>query len=286
MDVFEFHRRLRETGSFRTESPRRPLPPFLGGLAYHLGMARIYAKGYRLSAHPDFRERKWAPLSFEVIRLIERCGGQIAFEGFEHVRDLDGSSAVVAANHVSALETYLIPSILLAWHDIAYVLKDSLTRYPVLGRCVRAIRPIPITRRSPVADLRAVLRHGTEALDEGRFVVLFPQGSRHRLFNPAQFNTIGTKLARHARRPVLPLCLATDFLRIGSWQRDLFATVHPRSVVRFACGAPIPWDLSEEEMQRRQTDFISSTLARWEKEDNRRMLAPPQSAAPAPDARR
>ena len=274
MDVSEFHRRLRETGFFRTESPRRPLPPFVAGLAYHLQMARIYAKGYGLSARPGFREREWAPLSFEVARLVERCGGRLAFEGFEHVRELGDSAAVVVANHVSSLETYLLPSFLLAWHDVAYVLKDSLTRYPVLGRCVRAIRPIPVTRRSPVADLRAVLEHGTRALDEGRFVVLFPQGSRHRLFDPAGFNTLGTKLARRARRPVLPLCLATDFLRIGSWQRDLFATVHPRSTVRFACGAPIPWDLPEDELQRRQTDFISSTLARWEKEDGRPLLAP------------
>ena len=274
MDVSEFHRRLRETGSFRTEAPRRPLTPFVAGLAYHLRMMRIYVKGYLQSAHADFREREWAPLSFEVVRVVERCGGRVAFEGFENVRALGGSPVVVVANHVSALETYLFPSFLLAWHDVAYVLKDSLMHYPVLGRCVRAIRPIPVTRRSPVADLRAVLRHGTEALEEGRFVVLFPQGSRHRLFDPAQFNTLGTKLARHARRPVLPVCLATDFLRIGEWQRDLFATVRPRSTVRFACGEPIPWDLPEDEVQRRQTGFIASTLARWEKEDGRPMLAP------------
>ena len=274
MDVSEFHRRLRETGSFRTEAPRRPLPPLFAGLAYHWQMAGLYAKGYRLCAKPGFREREWAPLSFEALRIVERCGGRVSFEGFEHVRALGDSAAVVVANHVSALETYLLPSFLLAWHDVAYVLKDSLTRYPVLGRCVRAIRPIPVTRRSPVADLRAVLTHGARALEEGRFVVLFPQGSRHRLFDPAGFNTLGTKLARHARRPVLPVCLATDFLRIGSWQRDLFATVHPRSTVRFGCGEPIPWDLPEDEIQRRQTDFIASTLARWEREDGRRLLAP------------
>ena len=104
MDVSEFHRRLRETGSFRTEAPRRPLPPFVAGLAYHLRMMRIYAKGYLQSAHADFREREWAPLSFEVVRVVERCGGRVAFEGFENVRALGGEVLACApcgeARHV------------------------------------------------------------------------------------------------------------------------------------------------------------------------------------------
>ena len=105
-------------------------------------------------------------------------------------------------------------------------------------------------------------------------MVVFPQGSRDRLFKPESWHSLGTKLAVHAKFPVVPVALATDFLRIGEWQRDLFATVHPSSTVRLRFGPPIPPDLPEAELQKRQIEFVSSTLAEWEKEDGRKMLAP------------
>ena len=134
--------------------------------------------------------------------------------------------------------------------------------------------PIPVDRKSPVADLRAVLTEGKRLLGTGRFVVLFPQGQRERTFDPALFRTLGTKLAQHARVPVVPVCVASDFLRIGKWHRDL-ATVHTRSPLRLSCGEPIPFDLPPAEVQKRQIDFMTSTLARWEALDNRKLLAPP-----------
>ena len=97
-------------------------------------------------------------------------------------------------------------------------------------------------------------------------------------FDPATFRSLGTKLAQHARVPVVPFCVASDFLRIGEWNRDLFASVHAESPLRVACGEPIPWDLPAAELQRRQTDFLSATLARWQKLDGRTLLLPPLPA--------
>ena len=74
---------------------------------------------------------------------------------------------------------------------------------------------------------------------------------------------------------------AKNFLRIGKWHRDL-ATVHTRSPLRLACGEPIPFNLPPAEVQRRQVDFMTSTLARWEALDGRKLLAAP--LAPAPGA--
>ena len=279
MDYDSFAAGIRETGGYATARKRMALPWPLCQWAFSARMNGVYARSWFWSARRDFRTYWWPRLSYLVIGAVEGAGGTVRIEGFRNLDALGGGPAVIACNHVSAIETYVLPGILCQWNDVAYILKRSLMSYPVVGRCIRAIDPIPVDRKSPVADLRAVLKHGGAALSQGRFAAIFPEGTRRRLFDPSAFHSLGAKLALHSGVPVVPVAVATDFLRIGKLQRDLFATVHPSSPVRFACGEPIPASLGEAEIQRRATGFLSATLARWEVEDGRRMLLP------APEAR-
>ena len=283
MEWEEFRDRLRGTGSYETPASNRArFPRFVEKRLFRLRMGRVYLHGWLRSKDPEaYVSRFWGPNGVEVLRAVERTGGRVAVEGFDRLRGA-ALPAVFVSNHVSSLETYLVAPLLLSFTTFTYVLKKSLLDYPVLGRVIRALDPVPIGRKSPMEDLRDVLTHGTETLRGGRSVLVFPQGTRQRLFDPATFNSIGAKLARRAGVPVVPLCLATDFLRIGEWQRDLFATVHPESTVRVACGEPVAPDVPQAEVQRRCLDFITSTLARWEKLDGRPMLAPTALLAPPP----
>lgn len=285
MDWAAFETRLKETGAYETPAGNRArFPRFVEKRLFRLRMARVYWHAWRASKDPEaYVSRLWAPNGLEVVQAIERTGGRVSVEGFERLRGA-ALPAVFVSNHVSSLETYLVAPLLLPFTTYTYVLKKSLVNYPVLGRVIRALDPVPVGRKNAMEDLREVLQHGTETLRRGRSVVVFPQGTRRRLFDPASFNSIGAKLARRAGVPVVPLCLATDFLRIGEWQRDLFSTVHPESTVRAACGEPIPPGVPQAEMQRRCVDFISSTLARWEALDGRAMLALPAPAALPPPA--
>ena len=282
MDWAAFERQLKETGAYETPAGSHArFPRFIEKRLFRLRMVRVYWHGWRDSKDPAaYVPRLWAPNGLEVVQAVERTGGRVVVEGFSALRGA-ALPAVFVANHVSALETYLVAPLLLPFTTYTYVLKRSLVGYPILGRVIRALDPVPVGRKSPMQDLRAVLTHGTETLRRGRSVVVFPQGSRQRLFDPATFNSIGAKLARRAGVPVVPLCLATDFLRIGEWHRDLFSTVHPESTVRAACGEPIGPDVPQAEVQRRCIGFIESTLARWEALDGRPMLAPPAPILPA-----
>ena len=277
MDFDAFFRSLRDTGGYETPAAarRRPLPPWLATPLFQAGMMRVYAHFVGDSRRPGFDHLRIARRSAEVFALVERLGGLVSIEGFRALDALGGGPAVVVVNHVSALETYLMPALLSPWGPMTFVLKESLLGYPILGPALRAMDPVPVTRKSPVADLRAVLEHGGRILASGRHVVLFPQGSRERLFAPASFRSLGTKLAQHARVPVVPICVASDFLRIGEWNRDLFASVHAASPLRLACGAPIPCDRPAAELQERQISFVASVLSRWEALDGRPLLAAP-----------
>ena len=276
MNVKSFQAQLKETG--RYVSPRgfgrRHLPSFLATPIFDLFMAEIFVRGNIHSRRPGFMDKEWSEFGLRVIRLVERLGGTVKIEGFRGITDLR-EKVVWVSNHVSALETYLLPPILMTWPGLIIVLKDPLAHYPFFGSVVRAVSPIRVLRKNPIDDLRKVMKEGTDGIRAGRSALVFPQGTRYRQFDPATFNTLGTKLALHAKAPVVPIAVSTDFIRVGEWHRDLFATIHPASPVRIACGPVLPCELGQAEIQRRSVAFIAGKLAEWEKSDGLKLLAEP-----------
>ena len=275
MKAKDFQAQLRETGCYRSPEGhgKHPLPSFLATPLFNLFMAEIFVRGNIHSRRPGFMEKEWSEFGLRVVSLIERIGGSIEIEGFGEIKNLK-TPVVWACNHVSSLETYLLPPILMSWPGLIIVLKESLTHYPFFGAVVRAVSPIRIQRNNPIEDLRKVLTDGTAGIRAGRSALIFPQGTRYRQFNPASFNTLGAKLAIHAKVPVIPIAVSTDFLRIGRKYRDIGTTVHPSSPVRISCGPVIPCGLTQSEIQNRCLDFITSKLAQWEVSDGLQLLAP------------
>ena len=192
-------------------------------------------------------------------------GGKIRIDGFERIKEAD-MPVVWVSNHMSSLETYLLPSLLTTWSRLMVVLKEPLAHYPLFGRVVRAVDPIRLKRENAMDDLRKVMTEGSAGLKNGRSALIFPQGKRMRRFDPESFNSLGAKLAARAGVPVVPLAVCMDFLRVGEWQRDLFASVHIGSTVRISCGEPIPSDLPQGEIQARCRNFICAKLGEWQRE--------------------
>ena len=273
MKTDAFQSQLRDAGFYRTPgSPEGShLPSFLATPSFNLFMLEIFVRGNIQSKRPGFMEKEWSDFGLRVLRLVERVGGYVSIEGFEHIKDI-GSPIVWVSNHVSSLETYLFPPIFMSWPGLIIVLKEPLTHYPLFGSVVRAVDPIKVQRKNAIEDLRKVLQEGTAGIKAGRSALIFPQGARYRNFDPVTFNTLGTKLALHAKVPVVPIAVSTDFLRIGKLHRDATASVHPASPVRIACGPVLPCELGQAEIQRRSLDFIVTKLAQWQQEDRLPLL--------------
>jgi 1-acyl-sn-glycerol-3-phosphate acyltransferase len=263
MTVQEFHRRLRETGAYSTPSPPCPPPAPRAGLMlrYHAGVARDILGGAWDAWRGRFDDAAWARHAYGIQRTVERCGGTVAYEGFA-VRAAWQGPVVYAANHMSALETLVLPGALMAFGPVCVVLKESLRRYPVFGASIRRIAPITVTRRHARADLAAVLEQGTQRLAAGRSVVLFPQHTRSARFEAAHFNSLAAKLAQRGRVPLLPVALCTAFAGLGRVLKD-FGPVDPRRPVRFAAGPLLPPDLPPREMQAAMLAFLSARLREW-----------------------
>jgi 1-acyl-sn-glycerol-3-phosphate acyltransferase len=111
-----------------------------------------------------------------------------------------------------------------------------------------------------------VLSRGSELLRAGISVIIFPQTTRSVTFDPVQFNSIGTKLARKAGVPMVPVALKTDALANGKIFRD-FGKVDPSKAVRFAFGEPMRVADRGAEEHARTMEFIQGKLRQWEKEE-------------------
>jgi 1-acyl-sn-glycerol-3-phosphate acyltransferase len=197
----------------------------------------------------------------ETLRALERVGVSIEITGIDHFRALT-SPCVFIGNHMSTLETFVLPVIIAPIKDITFVVKQSLIEYPVFKHVMRSRNPITVGRSNAREDLKAVLEGGDERLRAGLSIVIFPQTTRTLVFDKEQFNTIGIKLAKKAGVPVVPLALKTDAWGNGRHLKD-FGRINPALTVHFAFGEPLTIRDRGVEEHQRIVDFITGKLREW-----------------------
>ena len=205
--------------------------------------------------------------SCENIKLIEDIGGHIHLRGLNYLRERNGEPAVIVANHMSLLETAALHAIIREHLDFSFVVKESLLDVPYFRHILKSMNAIPVSRVNPREDLKTVLAEGKKMLQKGISMVVFPQSTRSAVFDPAQFNSIGVKLAKSAGVPVIPLALKTDMLRNGKIIRDV-GPVCPENDVWFEFGPAMEITGNGQEQQQQIIDFITGCFARWQSEKN------------------
>ena len=114
------------------------------------------------------------------------------------------------ANHMSTLETVMLPFVLLTYGPIGTVVKQSLSHLPFLTRAAAHMGLVPIGRKSPREDLMTIFDAGVKRIKEGNSFLIFAQGTRQRVFARKGWSSIGTKLAEKAGVPVIPIAVKTD----------------------------------------------------------------------------
>jgi 1-acyl-sn-glycerol-3-phosphate acyltransferase len=172
------------------------------------------------------------------------------------------SPCVFIANHMSVLETFILPGLIQPQRDVTFVVKASLIDYPLFRHVMRSRNPIVVGRANPRQDLRTVLEEGQKRLNSQVSIVIFPQTTRSIEFEPGDFNTLGIKLAKRARVPVVPIALKTDAWGLGGKLKD-FGKIRPAKTVHICFGEPLRVKGSGKEEHRIVVDFITSKLKEW-----------------------
>ncbi len=209
----------------------------------------------------QYDDAQWYQSALDVMRSLEKTGVNIRITGIDNLRKVEGA-CVLVANHMSTLETVILPAIVQPYKDCTFIIKRGIAEYPIFKHIILARQPIVVDRVNPREDLMRVLQEGEALLKAGRSIVVFPQTTRTVTFDPNQFNTIAVKLARAAGVPVLPIAVRSDAWGIGRFIKD-FGRVNPDLPVHFAFGEPQPVEGRGTSAHQAVIEFIAQHLRGW-----------------------
>jgi len=228
---------------------------------FYLRLLGIVFSSSSRAKHGRYHDREWVNSSIDVLNALEAAGCRFEIRGMDVLRAIDGP-AVFVANHMSTLETFILPSLINPVRKVTFVIKPSLMEYPVFRHVMRSRNPIVVSRDNPRQDLVTVMEEGARRIAEGTSIILFPQTTRTARFDPAAFNSLGVKLARASGAVVVPIALKTDAWDNGRMFKD-FGPIHPERTVHIQFGHPLPVTGNGREQHDETVRFISEHLAAW-----------------------
>ncbi len=235
---------------------------FLGSRWYFIyEFAKIVFECRSHALRGGYDTAAWAQTSLDVFRCIEGCGGRFHVEGLNYLRE-NKNPVVIVGNHMSTLETVVLPALIAPFLEVTYVVKEKLVRGPIFSPVMKSRDPIVVGRQNPREDLQNVLTKGTEKLAGGSSIIIFPQSTRRVEFIPRQFNSLGVKLARKANVKVIPVALKTDFWSNGKILKG-FGPLDRSSTIHFAFGPAMEITGNGSKQHAEIVNFIQQNLDRW-----------------------
>lgn len=258
--MIEHGRIFANEDSYVTPADRKTsmLPPTVACYSRVIGVVFSSASKAKRGVYDG---QAWSDSSIDIFNALEIAGCRFDIQRMNVLHSLEGP-AVFVANHMSILETFILPSLINPIRPCTFVIKPSLMEYPVFKHVMRSRDPVVVSRDNPRQDLVTVLEEGTTRLGEGISIVLFPQTTRTTQFDPTQFNSLGVKLAKKAGVPVVPVALKTDAWSNGKRLKD-FGPIDPSKTIHFTFGDPMTVEGNGKDQHDAAVAFITRHLAEW-----------------------
>lgn len=132
------------------------------------------------------------------LKLI--CGLSYRVEGLKNIPHQ--RFGVIFSKHQSAWETFFLPTI---FHDPAVIAKRELLWVPFYGWGLAAADPILINRKDKSTAMQQIITKGKKCLQDGRWILVFPEGTRIAVGHAGKYHLGGARLAAAAEAPVIPV---------------------------------------------------------------------------------
>jgi 1-acyl-sn-glycerol-3-phosphate acyltransferase len=230
-------------------------------LCFYQKVLGVVFRGSSLAKRGKYQDKEWCLSSYQILKAIESVGTHTQIENLHFLTELN-EPCVVIGNHMSTLETFLLPYLICPHKKMTFVIKEALVSYPIFKNIMISRNPIVVGRSNPKQDFLTVLNEGVKRIKDGYTVVVFPQTTRMLEFDRNQFNSIGVKLARNAGVPIVPLALKTDCWGIGSLLKD-FGAIHPNRPINLEFGSPMTIEGNGKNQQEQVIEHIENCLTRW-----------------------
>lgn len=133
--------------------------------------------------------------------------------GLEHIPK--NRTGIIMSKHQSTLETFLIP---IYFHAPAIITKRELLWIPFFGWGLKASDPISINRSDRKGSMQQIIEKGKKAIDAGRWIMMFPEGTRVPYGTVGHYKLGGARLASATGAPVIPIAHNAGYF----WPRRQF----------------------------------------------------------------
>ena len=144
-----------------------------------------------------FVNQTWCRCAVWLAKVV--LGIRYEVKGLENIPQ---RPCVILAKHQSTWETFFLSAL---FEPLSQVIKRELLYVPFFGWAMAMLKPIAIDRSNPKAALKQLAKQGHERLEQGAWVLIFPEGTRIATGQIGKFSRGGASLAVNANLPVLPI---------------------------------------------------------------------------------
>ena len=192
----------------------------------------------------------WGATNLWLMKKI--CGLDYRLHGAEN---LPRDAAIVMSKHQSTWETIALKKLLKP--EQSWVLKRELMWVPIFGWALASVPTIAIDRKAGRKAIKQIVEQGIPLLEQGRIIVIFPEGTRTAPGEHHKYGIGGGILAEKSGYPVVPIAHNAGVF----WKRRGLKK-HP-GTIDVVVGEPIQTrGRKASEITREVESWIESEVAR------------------------
>lgn len=186
---------------------------------------------------------RWSFLIMALFKTI--CQVQVEITGIENLSKV--RNGIILCKHQSTWETIFMQTLL---PTQTWVLKRELLKIPFFGWALQGLQPIAIDRNRK-HSVRQLIQEGKKALEAGKWVIIFPEGTRVAPHQSRKYSKSGTALGVATGYPIIPIAHNAGHC----WPKNTF--LKRSGVISVVIGAPI------EMAPTLQVDQLNHQIASW-----------------------
>lgn len=192
----------------------------------------------------------WARWINRVLQVL--CGIHVHVTGLEN---LPQGPCILLCKHQSAWETLWLPTIMP--RPLCYVFKHQLSYIPFFGWALTALGMIRVNRSKGALASEQIFAQGGPCLTQGKWIAIFPEGTRTAPGAQPHYKTGGARLAIHTGVSVVPIALNSGEL----WPRRAF--IKKPGVITVSIGPSLsPQNVTPEELTAQVEAWIETEMRR------------------------
>jgi 1-acyl-sn-glycerol-3-phosphate acyltransferase len=192
----------------------------------------------------------WPRIVLWAARVI--CGIRWQVKGWEN---LPNGPAVLLSKHQSTWETFFYISYMPK--ELCFVFKRELLWVPFFGWGIGLLKMIHIDRSQGRDAFESVVQQGQRKLDEGRWIIMFPEGTRIPRGRRGKYKSGGSRLAIRTAAPVIPLAVNSA----ACWPKRPW--IKRPGLITVSIGPPIASDgLSPDQLSTEVEHWIEAEMRR------------------------